>query len=354
VTVETITKTDFERVGKFNRPRVILPDGKTTLYTRATTFVDCVEDKYMLQRWQLRQAAQGFAARPELVLAAKEAEGDRNTLERLVDDALEAAGTKDGANFGSACHSLSEIIDRGEGMPDVERIKSVLAAKLGRMPSAEEIGLAQDNLDAYASGTAELKVLRIETQLVCDPLKIAGTADRLVTYEGQTYIADIKTGTIHFDPGKIAGQLAIYARSHLYDVATGERTVHGASTTRGIVIHLRDGVCKLLWIDLEAGWNYVKLAEKIREMRRLDGSALTKPLDGKPRRPSLHREIKAEATAIRRTAADLDRWIAGARTGEELRELWAEFEGKGWTDAHTQASRLRLAEIELGATEVTA
>jgi hypothetical protein len=332
---------DFERVGPFKRPKVILPDGsgKTALYTRATTYVDCVEDKYALQQWQLRQALTGIGLKQQLVtrIAVAAANEDRDELDRLVAEALQAAGSKDAAATGTTLHSLTEMVDRGQALPQLP----------------DEV---HRDLKAYTEATADLKVLHIEQQLVLDTLQIAGTTDRIVSYEGERYIADLKTGGITYGTGKIAGQLAIYARSHLYDVATGARDVHGASTTRGIIIHMRpgSGECELHWVDLEAGWAYVKLAEQIRAKRKQKFEDLTAPF-GPPARPSLHREKAAESKVEQRADGSIERAIAGAKTGDELREVWAEFVTRGeWKDPeHTDAAKARLAEIELGAQQTS-
>jgi hypothetical protein len=51
-----------------------------------------------------------------------------------------------------------------------------------------------------------------------------------VEYGGKRYIADLKTGSIEWGTLKIAAQLAVYARSHTYDVATTSPPVRrGAS-----------------------------------------------------------------------------------------------------------------------------
>jgi hypothetical protein len=338
-TVLEAPAVDFERDG-WGRPKILQADGKTRkAYTRCTTFVDCIEDKYNLQRWQLRQAAKGFSLRGDLTLAVASTDPeDKKALDRLVDDALDAAQTGAAANKGTALHKLTELIDRGLPLPT-------------GLPN-ETIA----DLEAYRAATADLKVLHIEQQTVLDTMQIAGTPDRIVAYEGERYITDLKTGGIEYGTGKIAAQLAVYSRSHLYDVATGARDIHGASTTRGIIVHMRPGsaVCELHWIDLEAGWEYVKDAERVRNRRKAATfKSLCAPFEGKPARPSLNAEKRAEAAADERLEATLHRWIAGCETADLLRELWAEYTGHGWTDAHTDAAKARLAEIELGATTET-
>jgi hypothetical protein len=249
---------------RFGRPMVVPPGGhKPVGYTRCTTYVSALEDTYNLGKWQQRMVAIGLADRPDLLLAVSASQrDDKAGLNRIADQAMDAAKAGAASTTGTALHALTERIDRGEQLPIVP------AAHL-------------DDLDAYRAATRELEPLMIEQFTVLDELRIGGTPDRVVRYQGNAYIGDVKTGSIDYAAGKIAMQLAVYARSMPYDHATGERSPYPepVDTSRGIVIHLPAGTgrCELHWIDLDAGWDGVRLAGKVRDWRTRKG--LLEPWD---------------------------------------------------------------------------
>jgi hypothetical protein len=215
--------------------------------------VSALEDTYNLARWQQRMVAIGLADRPDLLLAVSaSSRDDKAGLNRITDQAMDAAKASAAATTGTALHALTERIDRGDQLPIVP------AAYL-------------EDLDAYREATKVLEPLLIEQFTVLDELRIGGTPDRLVNYNGTGYIADVKTGSIDFAAGSIAQQLAVYARSMPYDHDTGERAPYPVpvDTSRGIIIHLPagSGQCTLHWIDLDAGWAGVQLSQQVRAWR---------------------------------------------------------------------------------------
>jgi len=109
--------------------------------------------------------------------------------------------------------------------------------------------------------------------VVNDTLQVGGTFDRIVALEGKPYVADLKTGDISFDTAKIAMQLAVYASSERYDHITKTRTPLDVSREKGLVIHLPagEGTCKLLWADLKAGWEGIRLAAEVWAWRKRRG-----------------------------------------------------------------------------------
>ncbi len=99
---------------RWNRPLIVPPGGgKPTAYTRCTTFVDCLEDKYNLQRWQLRQCAIGLADRPDLLLSVSAHRDDKHALNSITEKAMEAAQSSARSTMGTATHALGERVDRG-------------------------------------------------------------------------------------------------------------------------------------------------------------------------------------------------------------------------------------------------
>lgn len=246
----------------YGRPKVVPPNGgKPTPYTRCTTFVDCLDDKYNLQRWQQRMVALGVADRPDLVLAVLASRGkpkqeQKQELDGITTKAMDAAQAGAAVTTGSAVHSLTELIDRGEELPTI--------------PEAY-----QADLDAYRRETRDLHPVLLEQFTVLDDYKVGGTPDRVVSYQGRGYIADVKTGSIDFGAMKIAMQLAVYARSTPYDPATQTRGTYPIEVDQdwGIVIHLPagEGRCELRWVDLQVGWSAVEIASKVRYWRSYKG-----------------------------------------------------------------------------------
>jgi hypothetical protein len=314
---------------RYGRPMVLPPGGgKKVAYTRATTFVDCIEDKFNLQKWMLRMTAIGLSERPDLLLSVSAHKDDKRELDRICTDAKEAAAASAAATTGTALHALTELVDRGQKLPV--------------LPDTAKADLA-----AYAEATASLKPIHIERFTVLDSLKIGGTPDRIVEVGGERYIADLKTGSIEWGALKIAAQLAVYSRSWLYDHTTGERTPHGASTTRGIIVHLPAGQaeCHLHWVDLEAGWEAVKVAKSVRDQRGLKFGQLTRPfVPGERVVPSLNAEQKkAEADAKARTLriAALESQIRACPDADTVRSLWASHSTE-WDDHLTEIARQHI------------
>lgn len=240
----------------FGRPLIIpLDGGKPVPYRRCTTFIDVLADRSNLERWKQRKTAIGLSLRSDLLLRVATSKKDNKALDRICEDALKAAGSDASANIGTAIHTLTEQIDRGE-TPEI--------------PEA----WAKD-IQAYLhAAKAFFSVKAIEVFVVNDDLKVGGTFDRVVsTIENDRVVADLKTGSIAFDAGKIAMQLAVYAHSQIYNIETGERSTLFASRTRGLVIHLPqgEGKCQILEADLLEGWKGAQLAADVWAWRAKKG-----------------------------------------------------------------------------------
>jgi hypothetical protein len=303
---------------RYGRPMVIPPGGgKKVAYTRCTTFVDALEDKYNLQKWQQRMVILGLVDRPDLLLSAAAHRDDKRQLDKVADDAVEAAKAHANATIGTAIHALTHRIDRGED--------------IGPVP-----GEYQRDLDAYTRATADLEVLHAETFTVHDGYRIGGTPDRVVRRQGRNYIADIKTGSIEWGAGKIAMQLAVYSRSSMYEHRTGNRApLPDIDQDRGIVIHLPAGTgeCSLHWVDIAAGWEAVGLAAKVRDWRSRKG--LLEPLSTPSTQPGgLSHNI---------VTLNVDPILTALEQAATVAELEATFlaHQSEWTDSHTAAASAR-------------
>jgi PD-(D/E)XK nuclease superfamily len=287
---------------RFGRP-MIMPAGRGTkrqAYRRTTTFVGCLDDMNGLMKWKARQVAYGMGQRKDLVLAAAAADpADKKLLAEIAEKATEHAMSSAGATTGTALHSLTERLDRGQ--------------TLGHVPDPYPA-----DLDAYRKATEGIEWLGIECFRVHDDWKIAGTADRVGrNAKGRVQIYDIKTGSIDY-PHKMAMQLAMYARMTPYDIGTDKRGAPepGLDLNTGIIIHLPAGTgrCDLYEINLNEGWSACLLARKVWDWR---GTKDLTHLIGDDRNTTWERSNSENPPP---TWEDL---VAGSVTVEELRTVWA-------------------------------
>lgn len=305
---------------RFGRPLVIPPGGgKPTAYTRCTTYVDCLEDKFNLSKWQQRMVAIGITERTDLRLAVAAHRDDKKHLDEICEQALEAAQATAGATTGTALHAFTEQHDRGQ--LDLRRVPADFRA----------------DLDAYIDAVRGFGMVDIETFGVLDDLQIAGTWDRILTVDGVPHIADIKTGSIEYGMGKIAMQLAVYSRCDRYDIATGQRSGLNVDQTRALVIHLPagTGTCSLHWVDIEAGWEAVQLATQVRAWRKRKG--LSKPYA--PAKPAVDMAAFGDE-------------IAAVTTVLGLRDVWFRY-ASSWTEEMTAVAAARKEQILAAATPRT-
>lgn len=312
---------------RWGRPLVIPPTGgKKVGYTRCTTFVGSIEDTYKLGQWLQRHAIRGTALNDDIIAAVRDTDpDDKASLDRLAEEAKERSGAGDAARLGTYLHAVTEASDRGLDPAEVDR------------PWLSTGELAPDfyaaDLAAYVEATEEMAAVAIEQFTVNDPLKVGGTPDRVVNFQGKRYIADLKTGSIEWGGLKIAAQLALYARSRPYDIATGERQdFHGAEIDRGIVIHLPvgTGTCTLYWVDLAVGWEVVQLCRRVRERRAF-------------RFRDLFHEVAAIPT-VEDPTDDLPLLISAAPTADAVRQLWSANASR-WTERHTELAKAHISAL---------
>lgn len=318
------TAAQFENVDiprdRWGRPMILPAKGgktaKRVAYRRATTFVGCLDDTNGLMKWMSRQVAFGMGQRKDLVLAAAAADpADKKKLGEIADKAAEHAKgiSGDAAETGTALHSLTERIDRGE--------------RLGVIP-----GEYKADIEAYRRATENIEYLGIETFRVHDEFKVAGTADRIGMINGQATIMDIKTGSIDF-PHKMAMQLAMYSRSVPYDIATDKRVEdpQPVDRNRGIIIHLPagQGICNLYQIDIGVGWGACLIAKQVWDWRgRKDLTQLIDPNAAPP------------------VPATWESLIVNADSVDRLREIWRRAAELGdLTDELKAAAKVRSQEL---------
>lgn len=248
----TTVQPQVER-DRWGRPLIIPPDGgKPVPYTRATTLAGTLDDRSALEKWMCRQTAIGLADRTDLYVAVSAHRDDKTRLNKIVEEAKEAAKSSASATRGTAVHALTELVDRQQDLPN--------------LPDDVAADLA-----AYRNTMAQLQVEAVEQFLVCDELQVAGTADRIVTFDGRRHILDLKTGsTLDYSWGAIAQQLAIYARGAIYDPTDGTRTPIDVDVDVALVVHLPAGhaTCTLHVVNIDHGWEAAQLSSRVRNYRK--------------------------------------------------------------------------------------
>lgn len=257
-------------------------------HTRATTFVDAIDEKSNLIAWKSRMVAKGLTLRPDLYAKAASTklpdtatmtEDEQRELKRAMDkiceQAGEAAGSSTGANLGTALHTFTEQHDMGE--------KPTIPAPWDADIRAYAAALADIGLEVVPEFIERVVVLQVggegvagtfdRVYRVTRPLTITlptGRTEKLAP--GELVVGDVKTGRIDYSQLKIASQLSLYARAEMsYDYATKE--LAQAPNTHlgvGIVVHLPAGagVCTLHGVDLLAGWQAAELCADIRASRK--------------------------------------------------------------------------------------
>lgn len=263
---------------RWGRPEIVPPSGGPAVpYTRVSTLAKSLDDTSNLMSWKQRVTAVGLAKRRDLLtgvsgLLASGADPvsdwpAKRDLNRLCKDAAEAGGSSTAATTGTGWHSFTEALDRGMALADIFADEDTLTR------------LAQ-----YQAATTHLEVLDIETFVVNDTLKTAGTFDRLVRLpDGRVVVADLKTGKSDADyPLSVTVQIATYAMGKRYDPATGQRNLLHADLdpTVGLLIHLPqkgDG-CRVYELDLTAGWEAAQVAAQVHRIRKIKADELRKEL----------------------------------------------------------------------------
>lgn len=253
-----------EFVGSMEAPKdrwgryLIEQNGKKLGYTRVTTIAKTLSDQASLADWKTRMAISGLIQRQDLLAQASTALDDRDKLNRIASEAIEAAGAYSRANLGTALHAITQELDSGREpmilpslQPDVDAYRQTMAAYGFKMP--EEW---------------------IEVLVINDTLQYAGTADRFVILpDGRIVVFDLKTGqNLKYAEQEIAIQLAAYANAeHIYDWRTGQRLpMPKLIRHTGIICHLPAGeaTCTMHQVNITDGWTALKTALRVREWRK--------------------------------------------------------------------------------------
>ena len=338
---------------RWGRPLIAPPEGgDATAYTRVTTFVGCLEDTYHLSLWSQRMVTLGMSRRRDLVLAASAIDDpsdqyQKRKLNDIAKSAKDASAGDAAANTGTAIHSLTERVDRGEPLSEYVPEEYL------------------PDIQAYQDITRGLQSLAIEGFCVRDDLRVGGSYDRIYAFTeefldayaakhggplaypptgdheygvpvqpGDAVIGDVKTGHVDLGAGKIAMQLGVYANSQDYDHTLGTRTPLAGNPSKdwGLVIHLPagTGTARLLWFDIRAGFETAStLAKGVQDWRK--------------RKDLTH--VFTTTTASAQAGPTVVEQIKAASSYAALQGIYAMNAAK-WTPGLTALAAERRAEIE--------
>jgi len=350
---------------QWKRPLVVTPSGSVEAYTRASTIGGVLEDQNGIGIWKMRQVAWALGhSRPLRLRAASipdtASSESKSLLKEITNDALDFADSRAAADVGTALHALTERVDLGRPIPDLEDDQAAI--------------------DAYIGATrGSFTFHGTEQFVVCDQFQVAGTFDRIAAPlgdmttqdgtlipAGSRLVWDLKTsGSSKFFGIKFAAQLAAYANGVRYrgwntigdDVdprtlspaeklaaSRGERLQWpdgiAPRTDWALILHVPQGgperkgdpPAQLYWVDLTRGLELLALATLIRGWRaRKDLVVKADP----PRVPMANGLSAAGLMSMIREAP------AGSDLRERLQSLWRQH-SKVWTQAHTDACADRL------------
>lgn len=322
--------------------RYLLPgsDGKVVGRTRATTFAKELSDTFGIAQWQQRNVAIGLTKRADLFsqVIGKDVRKDRNALNKICDDAREAAGEKISASAGTAVHHLTERVDAD-------------LMSLADVPDAY-----RDSVGAYLTEMANAglvvvpELIERTTMTTAFGEPVAGTMDRVVRCpDGRYRIADVKTGQdpLEYGDHEIGVQLLTYALGYneigVYDWNEerwrgSDGGVRRVATDFAIVIHLPlegelAGGCFLHKVDL--GSKARRWADMCAKKRAEKKTKWSSPLTTQDFSP---------------TAGNWADRFASVRTREEARALYDEASAAGLTPESLKS----MAELAMKTLEVMA
>lgn len=328
---------------RMSNGRYKLPDpdtGKDALFTRVSTIAKTLEDTYHLEQWKLRSTAKGIAMRPDLaMLAGATPLSDKwKFAQDIVKPAMDTAGATEGANHGTAFHSLTELVDRGQPTPQGTHPDNVKRLALYTQ-SLDDHGLTVIPrwMERIVLNREHRIVGRTDRALRIDRAKFLDEDGRQIVPDDAPDhgIGDVKSQkSMDFGCMSIAMQLAIYAHADLVWVGSDEdgrweEPDIELNRDVAVVMHVPSDqiAADIHVIDIARGWELVQVAMEVRAARK-------ETLNRKLERPG---------------GNDWGRAIMNASTKQELSRIWSEASAAGeWSDELLELGKVRQAEIEKG------
>lgn len=315
-----------------------LVDENRAPYTRASGLGDILEEFSFLWKWKMRGLAVGLAQSMDLVrLAAAETytcgfaedevanrESGRR-VDQVIERAMDRAGVDMKADYGTAIHARTEPGNTGTDPDEKQRVDVASC------------------LDLWA----ELGIVNLGTEVFTanDELRVAGTFDHLSWVPGYgIVVTDKKTSAKAKSSYDI--QLSIYANADVYDKETDQRLSLEEYVVSlgwdpgllnrdvGIIWWVKGGRTEARFLDLANGYEWAKIAARIRDERRPAASRVA---------PNVTKKIAKELITHRTALLDA---IAHAPGAQELYQLWDNPVNQAiWTAEHTAAASARKEEL---------
>lgn len=302
---------------RWGRPMVPspFPDGPLTPHLRPSSIAMKIADRWALERWMQRMTARGMALRPDLVALAStydpdDAEG-KKALDKVVDQAKEAAGSARGANIGTAIHAYIEQINRGQS-PSV-------------LPDH------QPAIDAYKRciDAHGIEPVLLEEFVVWPEMRTAGSCDIYANYQGRMVVMDVKTG--QHNPAKFSlvefgAQFACYGNAtHRWDGTTAT-PLPEVDTTKAYVLWVPSGgeTCELIEVDIVKGRRFVEIALEVDAAHKdkTIGRVIDPPTGVPAVKATPTRNPVTEGMA--KAAAEIKKLLDAGVTAEDIRDGWPE------------------------------
>lgn len=329
-----------ERPPRKNGNPLLIPRGVEVLdenrvvYSRASGLADFLEEFSFLWKWKMRGLAKGLSDRMDLVrLVAAEtytcgfADDEQankaagRNIDQVIERAMDHAGVDMKADYGTAIHLRTEPGNEGTDPDEKQRVDQASCWDLWR----------------------ELGVVHLGTEIftACDETRSAGTFDHLSYVPGLgIVVTDKKTSSKAKQNYDV--QLGGYSRSDVYDPQTDLRMTleeyiesqgwdpRLLNRSVGIIWWVKDGRTQARELDLDNGYEWAKVAARIRDERRPQASRVAKDV------------TKALGVTVAEQRASLLRSLSNSNTLEELLYIWNNRAAQAiWTDDHTIAAKAR-------------
>lgn len=323
--------------GRYRLPTPGDPKGTVKSWTRVTTFAKVLDDTTNLTKWMGRMIVKGLADDDTLIVEAQDATlNDFAKLNKIAEKAKDNAGANDAASNGTAIHTLTERIDRGEN----PRVPTKWKKHLDGYKRLKEI-----------SGL-EFPVEYIERVVAIPELGVAGTFDRVcivkqdMTVEvggkvhklkkGEAVVGDVKSNKrLDYAQLAIAVQLATYSKADCVWNLRDEKwdPLPPLNQKVGFIFHLPSdtGDAQLYAIDLERGWEAAQICKSVRQLRGYK---------------DLVEVIDEPTNPFGEQTEDWSEMISEANSQRELSLIWKQANAMGeWTRELELEGKRRLKEL---------
>lgn len=314
---------------------------KCLYYRRTTTFIDVMQDEFLLKQWGKRNVAWGMSQRPDLVLAAAACKPDsdydqpltdKSELNNIAHEASSYAGDMFKASIGTSLHKLTHQMDRGEELGfvpdrwvgDLDAYRTEMNLRGIEWVSVESFRV----LDDWVKDISECDHKPTRYGGACQCFGVGGTVDRIGWYHGRLRIFDIKTGS-DFNKLGHAMQLAMYAHMIPYEFPGDTRGVDPGDIDLkvGHIIYLPEGqgTCRMEPMNLELGWQACLLAKQIWQARDWD-VVIERDMQLELGEMAGRAGSLKECRLLWRNAADMGQLDAAAKTmiNQRVKQLKAE------------------------------